>query len=420
MIGDSIGEIPPFGNKPRISTDRLIAYSIAMRHCTLWRFQLFIKPVCPAFTHKKVTGQGMDWPRIGISLHTNRSSMDLQQRIEAFARLGDQLLSDSKPGLPSELNGVIECAHTLNPWFTGDSVRFAINSIAEQWLSPATLSAWMGKYPAGLLNPERIKTIGVVMAGNIPLVGFHDFLCVLISGHRYLGKLSSKDGNLMKTLTRMLIGIEPLFEPLISITENSLQQFDAVIATGSSNTSRYFEYYFRSFPSIIRKHRNSVAVLTGQEPVDALKGLGTDIFAFFGLGCRNVSKLLVPEGYDFGPLLDTLCQHSELIRHHKYANSYEYHRALYIMNQAAHYDTGYLIVAPDEAIGSPVGVLYYQEFGNLTDVKGYIDRNREGIQCVVANVPLNFPTVPFGQTQHPAIDDYADGVDTIKFLGNLG
>ncbi len=361
----------------------------------------------------------MDWPQIGISLQANGNAMNLNQRIEAFARLGERLLSDSKPGLPSKLNGVIDHAHTLNPWFTADSVRFAITSIAGQWLTPDTLSAWTGEYPAGLLNPKRIKTIGVVMAGNIPLVGFHDFLCVLISGNRFLGKLSSKDGNLMQTLAEMLIGIEPRFEPLITITEDSLQHFDAVIATGSNNTSRYFEYYFRSYPSIIRKHRNSVAVLTGQEPVDALRGLGTDIFAYFGLGCRNVSKLLVPEGYDFGPLLDTLCLHSQLIQHHKYANSYEYHRALYIMNQAAHFDTGFLIVAPDEAIGSPVGVLYYQEFRSLTDVNGYIDRHREGIQCVVANVALDCPTVPFGQTQRPAIDEYADGVDTIGFLGNL-
>lgn len=342
--------------------------------------------------------------------------MTTDKRINAFCRLGERMIEESAAQSTSPLNNAIECAHIHTPWFTANNVRNSINAIAKQWLNRETIESWLSRYSAEKLNRQTPKTIGVIMAGNIPLVGFHDFMCVLISGHRFLGKFSSKDGNLMQTIMKMLTEVEPEFSSIIEITDNQLKGFDAVIATGSDNTSRYFDYYFKNYPSIIRKHRNSIAIITGNETPTDFGHLSNDIFNYFGLGCRNVSKLLVPKGYNFIPMLDNFVKWQSLTNHNKYANNYEYNRAIYTMNRVPHLDTGYLIVTPSEAIESPVGVLFYQEYSTLKNAIDYIDQNAERVQCIVGNAGTHPQVIPFGTTQSPRIDDYADGVDTVEFL----
>ncbi|HPD95478.1 MAG TPA: acyl-CoA reductase [Tenuifilaceae bacterium] len=344
--------------------------------------------------------------------------MNFTKRINAFATLGNEFLSSLQADSKSPLALCINSAQAHNPWFTSENVKLATEAIATKWLGIGTLNKWIQNYDSSQFNPKVPKTVGVVMAGNIPLVGFHDFMCVLLSGHRIVGKVSSKDGGLMKAVSKMLISIEPEFEDFIEITDERLTNFDAVIATGSDNSSRYFDYYFRKYPSIIRGHRNSIAVLTGKESENDLMLLGNDIFSYFGLGCRNVSKLLVPKGYEFTRFFEITEKWSHLIRHHRYANNYEYHRALFIINGTQHFDNGFLLVTKSDSIDSSVGVLNYQEYDSVDSVKEYINLNASKIQCVVSMSPMA-GAVPFGQTQLPGIDEYADGIDTINFLANL-
>ncbi len=345
--------------------------------------------------------------------------MNISDRINTFKELGSRLLADSKPGVSSSLNRTIENAKDQNPWFVPENIRFAIDAIANSWLQEEVLYRWVKKYPENFFNPESPKTIGVIMAGNIPLVGFHDLLCVLITGNRFLGKSSSKDGDLMTEITKLIYEINPDFQNFISITNEKIFGFDAVIATGSNNTFRYFEFYFKNFPSIIRKHRNSIAVLKGDETRDEYQKLGDDIFTYFGLGCRNVSKIFTPVGFDFIPLIDSFAKWQFLSLNYKYANNYEYNKALLLMNGMKHFDNGFLLIRPEESIGSPVSVLHYKSYSDIGEVKTYIHENKEEIQCIVARDEIIEGSIPFGKSQNPAIDDYADGIDTIKFLGSL-
>lgn len=340
--------------------------------------------------------------------------MTIDKRINDFAALGTKILSDLR--CESALSTVINEAHTHNPWFTPNNIHKSIRAIASQWLSNETLENWVAQYPSHMFAPLKPKTVGVIMAGNIPFVGFHDFLCVLASGNRFLGKTSSKDGGLMRTMGNLLIEINPEYEQYIEFTDGQIKGFDAIIATGSDNTARYFDFYFKNYPSIIRKHRNSIAIITGKETPHDFEQLGFDIFDYFGLGCRNVSKLLVPKNYDFTPMLDSFANWSNLINHNKYANNYEYNRAIYTMNRVAHLDTGYLIVTPSEYIESPVGVIFYQEYSTPQDAMEYINLHTDKIQCVVGNTTTHHNAITFGTTQMPQIDDYADGIDTIKFM----
>lgn len=345
--------------------------------------------------------------------------MNLADRIETFLTLGKRLIQESEPQKGFAFSEVIESAEHYNPWFTPENTRYAARSIANDWLSERNLITWIGKYPETYFSTCNVKTVGVVMAGNIPFVGFHDLLCVLITGHRFLGKFSSKDGGLMNALCKMICEINPVFSDYISITEDNLQDFDAVLATGSSSSSKYFDYYFKNYPSIIRKHRNSIAVLSGNESVDELTGLGSDIFLYYGLGCRNVTKLFVPLGYDFEPLLNAFHPWEKLIINNKYVNNYEYYRALFLMNRIIHLDSGYLLIRDEESIGSPVGVLHFEYYSEPEDVKRKITSHANEIQCVVASSGLIPNSIPFGKSQHPSIDEYADGIDTIKFLNSL-
>ena len=342
-----------------------------------------------------------------------------EKRKIAFVELGNQIKSFlENPAEQStdyhEFETIIRQTKVENSWFTTENIIFSLT----QWSNVLTedhLDNWLKDYN---LNVERdIKTVGTIMAGNIPLVGFHDFLCILLRGHRAKIKLSSSDKRLIPFMAKLLIEIEPKFKDYISFEEHTLKGFDAVIATGSNNTSRYFEYYFRNKPHIIRKNRNSIAILTGNETSEDFKLLGEDIFRYFGLGCRNVSKLFVPKDYDFKSFFEGISDFETYIQNHKYANNYDYNKAVFLMSDIDFKDNGYLILKLDETISTPIGVLNYEEYNNEEFINNSLKNNIENIQCVVGNHHLC--DVKFGQSQHPKLSDYADGVDTMKFLTEL-
>ncbi len=338
--------------------------------------------------------------------------MDLKKRIETFARLGE-IMMDASLGIKDELNGeltgLIERSHQRNGWFTPENVKKSLNSIG-QTLTVENLNKWIKDYP-GIKNVLPVKNIGVIMAGNIPLVGFHDFLSVLITGNRILAKRSSKDMELIKSVADILIAIEPAFRDYIEFIDDRLSGFDAIIATGSDNSSRYFEYYFGKYSSVIRKNRNSIAILDGEENQDELKLLGEDIFNYFGLGCRSISKIYVPTGYNIMEAVKEWDHFSSTIYHSKYANNYDYNKAIYIVNKDEFIDTGYMLIKKDKALSSPVSVLFYEEYSSLQSLQDDIFSLHEKLQCITGHGYL-----PFGSTQIPALWDYADGVDTIEFL----
>jgi len=351
--------------------------------------------------------------------------MTIEERINSFSKLGQFLrvalfvrngrdhslhYDHSIHGDHSiQLNTLIENQHRHNPWFTPENVRQAIYSIAEE-LTEENLIKWTSAYPK-LREPGKPIKVGVIMAGNIPLVGFHDFLSVLISGNSIIAKTSSKDSELIVFISFVLCEINPEFSNNIEFTENNLSGFDAVIATGSNNTSRYFEYYFGKYPNIIRKNRNSIAILEGNESPEELKALGNDVFSYFGLGCRNVSKLYIPEGYNIKTLADNWGIFSGIINNNKYGNNYDFNKAVYIVNKDSFHDTGYLLLKEDEKLTSPVSVLHYSYYKSEYALKHQFDELSEQIQCIVGK-----KYIPFGKAQSPKLWDYADGKDTIEFL----
>jgi len=255
--------------------------------------------------------------------------------------------------------------------------------------------------------------VGLVMAGNIPAVGFHDLLCVLASGNQAVCKLSSDDEVLIPFLTDILARVEPAFGGQSKFV-GRVSDVDAVIATGSNNSARYFEYYFRHHPHIIRHNRNGVAVISGDESVEELGRLGQDIFTYFGMGCRSISKLFVPSGYDFSQFFSVTERFSEVMQHNKYMNNYDYHRALFLLNNEAFLTNNFLSLRQNTAIASPVSVLHYDYYVSRMEVERYLEMEAEKIQCVVGKGYL-----PFGTAQAPGLSDYADGVDTMKFLCGL-
>ncbi|MGA2406570.1 MAG: hypothetical protein ABSF81_07465 [Bacteroidales bacterium] len=338
--------------------------------------------------------------------------MDLEERIESFALLGETLrnsLNGISVTRADQLNLLIDNQHNHNPWFTPENVRRAVTAIAEE-LTEENLIRWTSAYPG--LN-EQIKSlrVGVIMAGNIPLTGFHDFLSVLISGNNLIAKTSSKDYELIVYISTILCSINTGFRKRIEFTEDTLTNFDVVIATGSDNSSRYFEYYFGKYPNIIRKNRNSIAIIEGNETDDELTNLGTDIFSYFGLGCRNVSKVYFPKGYDFTSMIRHWDTFSGVINHTKYANNYDFNKAVYLVNKEVFYDTGHLLLKEDSKISSPVSVLHYEYYESQYAVKQQTELLKEKIQCLVG---LHY--IPFGKAQYPHLWDYADGIDTIEFL----
>ena len=306
----------------------------------------------------------------------------------------------------------IKRAKEHNGWFTEDNILYALESWSNL-LNENDLTNWTSNYE---LNPDS-KKVGVVMAGNIPLVGFHDFLSVLLSGHDIIIKQSSNDQHFLPLIARYLTEVEPSFQNKISFTSEKLADFDAAIATGSNNTSRYFEYYFSKYPNIIRKNRNSVAVLSGDETPEELKGLSEDIFRYFGLGCRSVSKLFVPRNYDFDALFNAFYTHKDIINYKKYANNYDYNKAVYLMSEFDLLENGFIMLKEDESYASPIASVFYEYYDDLPSLQRKLAEDKEHIQCIVSNSVEN--TVNFGETQTPSLADYADGVDTMAFLSSL-
>ena len=313
---------------------------------------------------------------------------------------------------------ILEREPVLNPWFTPAWLDHALTGIALM-LHENVMQQWLSVYTDIPVEKSRELTIGLVLAGNIPMVGFHDILCVLAAGHRVLAKASSKDDRLIKGLAKVLKHINPDLGSRIAFTDDQLTGMDAIIATGSNNSARYFEYYFRKYPHIIRKNRNGVAVLTGNESQQELRALGEDIFTYFGMGCRNVTKLYVPEEYDLKVLLGVLDGFIELSQHNKYANNVDYHRSVYLMNQVEFLDNGITLLKEDTAIASPAGVLFYERYSEIGTVQQLLTEHDEEIQCTVSVHPDIKNRVKPGETQEPMPWDYADGVDTISFLIQL-
>lgn len=335
--------------------------------------------------------------------------MDLKRRTKAFLELANRLKSFDG----EILEEVFDEAAYQNPWFTKTNIKLSFDGILN-YLEEEKLMSWLCQYRLPEKDP---KTIGVVMAGNIPMVGIHDWICVLLSGHRLLAKLSSQDEVLIKFVTRQLIDIEPGFSSRISFAEK-LKNMDAVIATGSDNTARYFEYYFSKIPHIIRKNRTSIAVLNGQESKEDLSMLGMDIFTYFGLGCRNVSKIVIPSGYDINILLPHWELYRDMTDHHKYNNNYIHQRSIMLINQTPHFDNGFLLITQNENLVSPIGSIYYDYYDNVETVVEYISRNENKLQCIVSNMILP-GAIKFGKAQMPDISDFADHIDTMEFLTNL-
>jgi hypothetical protein len=338
--------------------------------------------------------------------------MLLEQRIEVFSKLNTYLTSLLNGDEDQE---IIERAINFNTWFTPANVKKSISGIIN-FTSNEALKNWVKEYHVSDM-PTGIK-VGIVMAGNIPLVGFHDLLSVVISGHTALIKPSTEDKYLMMHVISKLIEIAPELTQQIEVSER-LNSANAMIATGSNNSSRYFEHYFSKMPNIIRKNRNSVAVISGNETQEELLNLGHDIFDYFGLGCRNVAKVYVPDGYIFNTFYETIEKYDHVFGHHKYKNNYDYNKSVYLINMVPHLDNGFLIIKEDTAMISPISVLFYEQYKNDADLTLKLSTNSEKIQCIVGNRNDLLEMIPFGQAQQPSLFDYSDGVDVLEFLTNL-
>ena len=309
---------------------------------------------------------------------------------------------------------LIDLSQSHNGWYTKENVIFSLQSWGEA-LTKENLDQWLSNYDFSAVSSKKI---GLILAGNIPLVGFHDFVSVIISGHQAVVKTSSNDQKLLPFLANYLISIEPKLESYITFTEGKLEGFEAVIATGSNNTARFFDYYFKDKPSIIRKSRNSVAVLDGKESKEQMIALGEDIFRYFGLGCRNVSKLFIPRGYNFDAFFGGIFPYQDVIKYEKYANNYDYNKAVFLMSNFELLDNEFLTIKEDLSYASPISSVFYEYYDDFKKLKEKLDIEKDQIQCIVSNNLIK-NSISFGQTQKPKLWDYADNVDTISFLLKL-
>ncbi len=338
-----------------------------------------------------------------------------QHSITAFTALG-QLFRDYISGDYSEnkwlkdLDNALVNASNQNKWFTKENLDFCINTWGNT-LTKVNLNTWLRAYPEAQKHEQRL---GLVLAGNIPLVGLHDILCGLACGYSIEIKYSSNDDILLPFVVNFLMEKQPEWLGKIHFTKGKLEKFDRVIATGSNNTARYFEYYFKDVPHIIRKTRNGLAVLNCEETEAELSALCTDILQYFGLGCRNVSHLMVPEGYDFNALFLALYEHRDIIHHNAYANNYDYNKAVYLMQEEDLLDNGFMMLKKDSGLNSPIACVHYSRYSNPEEVQKTLEEAQDNIQCVVSNFLEN--SLAFGQTQHPKLSDYADHIDTMEFL----
>lgn len=340
--------------------------------------------------------------------------MELKDRINAFSLLGNHLtkwLEEITANKVNTLTPVLQQAFNRNGWFTESQVVLALNAI-NAWLHMDSLTGWTSKY--SFPTNGNVKLVGIIMAGNIPLVGFHDYLSVLISGHKLLAKLSTKDEVLIRFLHNELVKIEPRFDTLVDFSTERFNGVDAVIATGSDNSSKYFEYYFSKKPHIIRRNRTSVAVLKGNESKEEMHALGNDIFRYFGLGCRSVTKLFLPKGFDKDWFYSGIMGHAEVIHNHKYQNNYDYHKSLFLLNGLEIWDNNFLLLKEDTAMSSPVGTLFYEEYGHLDEMEEKMLAYQDQVQCRVGVGGL-----PLGGAQTPELTDYSDNIDVVKFLLTL-
>lgn len=354
--------------------------------------------------------------------------MNLEQRKAAFIQLGSvfSALSQSKPwpgfiiGLDEEeyrnFETAIQAAHRENGWFTPHNVRRALTAWAQN-LSPENLDRWLTDYPLSD-DIQQPKKVGLVLAGNIPMVGFHDIVSTLISGHHAVIKLSSSDAQLIPEAVRTLIKFNPDFAQRISLV-NRLENIEAVIATGSNNSSRYFEHYFSRYPHIIRKNRNALAVVGENASDEQLTALGDDVFAYFGMGCRNVTKLMIPKSFNIDRFFEAIYPFHKIVEHNKYANNYDYHKALYLLNSEDLLDNGFLLLRKHPQLQSPLGTLHYERYESTQEVEQFIAEHEPDIQCVVSAGANMANGVAPGQSQQPQLWDYADGVDTLRFLSQL-
>lgn len=338
------------------------------------------------------------------------SNMKLGERINAFAELGARLVELDD----TTLRQWALDANAVNKWFTVDSVRQSVKNTAAM-LNLGKLQQWIGRYE---WKETQAKKVGLVLAGNIPMVGIHDIVCVLVSGHTAEIKLSTQDSVLIPRVLDLLIQIDGRLAGQIHFSQK-LTGADAFIATGSDNSSRYFDYYFSHKPNIIRRNRSSVAVLNGLEKKQDIERLGEDIFTYFGLGCRNVSKIYIPQGYTPSDIYSPLEAFACVVDHNKYANNYEYTRAIYLLKSIPCFDNGFLLLKEDEAMMSPISVLYYEYYHSEEELKKKLDLQKGKIQIVTSSDGWWSDSIPFGKAQEPELWDYADNVDTLQFLIGL-
>ncbi len=339
--------------------------------------------------------------------------MTLTERIHSLGALGVALSDLNDP----KINVVLQNAEIDNPWFTQQNIKQSLSAIRDQFLNKDTLIKFVDRYK--LDDNIEVKKIGLILAGNIPLVGFHDVLCCYLCGHHALIKYSDKDKILMKWVIDVLIEVDSKSKPYYTEVEK-LQNYEAAIATGSNSSAIHFKYYFRHVPHLIRKNRNSVAILSGQETKVQLQKLGTDIFSYFGLGCRNVSMIFAPHGYDIRQLFIAFESHKEIIHHNKYKNNFDYNHALMLLNKEDFLQNEFLILKKSDQIISRIASVHYQYYTDIPSLAETLQQKKEEIQCVISGMSIaGVNTVDFGEGQSPAIDDYADGVDTMQFLLSL-
>ncbi|NTV82675.1 MAG: acyl-CoA reductase [Bacteroidales bacterium] len=331
---------------------------------------------------------------------------------------GDVSQGSNQSEIEKILNDASEQSFLNNPWFIPSFVRFAFSAWANA-LKEEKIAKWINEYTIGDDRVKEPARVGLIMAGNIPMVGFHDLICVLASGNHALIKLSSSDKILIPAALKVLTYNNPEYENSVTFAEGPLKNFDAIIATGSNNSSRYFDYYFGKYPHIIRKNRNGIAVITGQETDADLEKLADDIFIYFGLGCRNVSKLYLPEGFEIERIFPLFNKYAFLADLHKYRNNYDYQKSLLLINRVPHLDNGFLLVKPDHSLISPISVMNTEPYQSAEKLNIHLSGIRDQIQCIVSVSQEIESAIPSGQSQFPELWDYADGVDTMEFLSQL-
>ncbi len=340
--------------------------------------------------------------------------MNIKERISALAEVGNIL---SREALPDYAEKAIIQAHLHNRWFTKENIKKSIAAICQRFLNQEYIDQWLSEY--ALTEPENPRKVGLVLAGNIPFVGVHDVISVFVTGHLSHIKYSEKDEYLIPMLIETLISVDTRTSQYFEKVER-LNDVEAVIATGSNNSSRYFEYYFGKLPNIIRKNRSAVAVISEDTDMDDLKMLGHDVFSYFGLGCRNVSKIYLPQGYAIEKVMEAFENWKEIVLHNKYKNNFDYNYSIYLLNKVKFFTNGCIIAKQSEDIPSRISVLNFDYYESPSSLTQELHDREEEIQCVIAKHPLeNLRIIPFGKSQEPNLWDYADGVDTIKFLMEL-